>query len=76
MKEIVEPRGAIYELRDIPLGDPTLSVVEIWGSEYQENNAILVRPECLELVSGRRFGEVGILAMCMFFIFGVSLVIC
>lgn len=27
------------------LGDPTLSVLEIWGAEYQESNALLLRPD-------------------------------
>ncbi len=27
------------------LGDPTLSLLEIWGAEYQESNAILVKSE-------------------------------
>ena len=27
------------------VGDKTLSVLEIWGAEYQENNALLIRPE-------------------------------
>lgn len=27
------------------LGDETLSVLEIWGAEYQENNALLIKPE-------------------------------
>ena len=27
------------------VGDNTLSVLEIWGAEYQENNALLIRPE-------------------------------
>lgn len=26
------------------VGDNTLSVLEIWGAEYQENNALLIRP--------------------------------
>jgi phosphoribosylformylglycinamidine synthase len=26
------------------VGDETLSVLEIWGAEYQENNALLIRP--------------------------------
>lgn len=25
-------------------GDPTLSVLELWGAEYQESNALLLRP--------------------------------
>lgn len=27
------------------VGDPTLSVMEIWGAEYQENNALLLKKE-------------------------------
>ncbi|MBT8462418.1 MAG: phosphoribosylformylglycinamidine synthase, partial [Gemmatimonadetes bacterium] len=45
LKEIVEPAGAQIEVRDIPVGDESLSVLEIWGAEYQENDAILLRPE-------------------------------
>jgi phosphoribosylformylglycinamidine synthase len=45
LKEIVEPLGARIEVRSIPLGDDTLSVLEIWGAEYQENDALLLRPE-------------------------------
>ncbi len=44
LKEIVEPAGARLELREIPVGDDSLSVLEIWGAEYQENNALLLRP--------------------------------
>lgn len=50
LKEIVDPQGATYELRSLPTGDPTLSVLEIWGAEYQENNAFLVRESSLEIV--------------------------
>ncbi len=45
LKEIVEPAGARFEIREIPIGDDSLSVLEIWGAEYQENDALLVRPE-------------------------------
>ncbi len=45
LKEIVEPLGAKIRLRAIPVGDETLSVLEIWGAEYQENDALLLRPE-------------------------------
>ncbi len=44
LKEIVEELGARYDVRKVELGDPTLSVCEIWGAEYQENNALLLRP--------------------------------
>ncbi|HEX9885585.1 MAG TPA: phosphoribosylformylglycinamidine synthase [Longimicrobiales bacterium] len=45
LKEIVEPEGARIEVRAVPVGDETLSVLEIWGAEYQENDALLVRTE-------------------------------
>ncbi|CAM9493571.1 unnamed protein product [Chrysoparadoxa australica] len=45
LKEIVEPFGAKYDIRNIKVGDDSMSVLEIWGAEYQENNALLVRPE-------------------------------
>ena len=45
LKEIVEPAGARIDIRAVPVGDETLSVLEIWGAEYQENNALLIRPE-------------------------------
>jgi phosphoribosylformylglycinamidine synthase len=44
LKEIVEPAGARLEIRQIPIGDDSLSVLEIWGAEYQENDALLLRP--------------------------------
>lgn len=43
LKEIVDPLGAIIDMRAIPVGDKSLSAREIWGAEYQENNAFLVR---------------------------------
>ncbi len=49
LKEIVEPAGAKYDIRNILIGDETLSVLEIWGAEYQENNALLIRPESVNL---------------------------
>ncbi len=45
LKEIVSPAGARIEVREIPVGDDTLSVLEIWGAEYQEQDALLIRPE-------------------------------
>ena len=43
VKEIIYPAGAQIEIRKILLGDNTLSVLEIWGAEYQEQNALLIR---------------------------------
>ena len=31
--------------RALPVGDETLSVLELWGAEYQENCALLLRDE-------------------------------
>ena len=45
MKEISEPAGAIIHVKDFILGDPTISVLELWGAEYQESNALLVQEE-------------------------------
>jgi phosphoribosylformylglycinamidine synthase len=45
LKELVEPAGAHVEVRAITVGDETLSVLEIWGAEYQEADALLLRPE-------------------------------
>ncbi|MEJ2193093.1 MAG: phosphoribosylformylglycinamidine synthase [Nitrospirota bacterium] len=45
LKELVEPAGARVDVRKILSGDPTLSVLELWGAEYQENDALLLRPE-------------------------------
>jgi phosphoribosylformylglycinamidine synthase len=45
VKEIVNPAGAKIDIRSIQVGDNTLSVLEIWGAEYQEQNALLLKPE-------------------------------
>lgn len=45
VKEIIYPAGAQIEIRNIQLGDDTLSVLEIWGAEYQEQDALLLRPD-------------------------------
>lgn len=45
VKEIIYPAGAKIEIRRIQLGDDTLSVLEIWGAEYQEQDALLIMPE-------------------------------
>ncbi|XP_068035065.1 phosphoribosylformylglycinamidine synthase [Anomalospiza imberbis] len=55
LKEISEPAGAVIYASRFQLGDPTLSILEIWGAEYQESNALLVRPEALALL--RRLAE-------------------
>ncbi len=49
IKEIIYPAGATISVRNILVGDNTLSVLEIWGAEYQENNALLIMPEKAEV---------------------------
>ncbi|MBM3705369.1 MAG: phosphoribosylformylglycinamidine synthase [Actinobacteria bacterium] len=46
--EIINPAGGRIDIRQINAGDRTMSVLEIWVSEYQERNAFLVYPERLE----------------------------
>ncbi|KAG9466959.1 phosphoribosylformylglycinamidine synthase isoform X1 [Eleutherodactylus coqui] len=50
LKELSEPQGAVIYTKNFQLGDPTLSVLEIWGAEYQESNALLLRPEDAEFL--------------------------
>ena len=52
LPEIVEPAGAVIDLRAIPVGDKTLSVLEIWGNESQERNALLIQPAKLTVLEG------------------------
>ncbi len=50
LKEICEPVGALIKASRFELGDPTLNLLEIWGAEYQESNAILIKSEDVSLV--------------------------
>ena len=50
VKEIIYPLGAEIDIRAIKLGDETMSVLEIWGAEYQENDALLIKPEAQGLL--------------------------
>ncbi|XP_050788679.1 phosphoribosylformylglycinamidine synthase isoform X3 [Gopherus flavomarginatus] len=55
LKELSDPAGAVIYASRFQLGDPTLSVLEIWGAEYQESNALLLRPTDAELL--QRLGQ-------------------
>eukprot|EP00871_Galdieria_phlegrea_P002970 jgi/Galph1/3674/GphlegSOOS_G2371.1 len=46
VKELIYPNGARIDIRKIWVGDKTLSVLEIWGAEYQEQYGLLLRPQC------------------------------
>ena len=50
VKEIIDPLGATIDVREVKLGDETMSVLEIWGAEYQENDALLIKPEARKLL--------------------------
>jgi phosphoribosylformylglycinamidine synthase len=49
VKEIIYPEGAKIDIRKVILGDETLSVLEIWGAEYQENDALLIRSDSINV---------------------------
>ena len=56
MKEIIYPLGASIDIRQVALGDQTMSVLEIWGAEYQENDCLLIKPDArplLEAIAAR-----------------------
>lgn len=50
VKEIIYPLGAEIDIRAIKLGDETMSVLEIWGAEYQENDALLIKSDARGLL--------------------------
>lgn len=50
LKELVEPVGGIIYANRFELGDPTINVLELWGAEYQENNALLCNKKDLSLL--------------------------
>jgi phosphoribosylformylglycinamidine synthase len=47
LTELVEPAGGRVDIRQIKVGDNTMSVLEIWGAEYQERDAFLIHPDRL-----------------------------
>ncbi|MDO9399705.1 MAG: phosphoribosylformylglycinamidine synthase, partial [bacterium] len=48
LTEIIDPIGGKIEIRNINIGDETMSVLEIWSAEYQERNALLIKPNSFE----------------------------
>ena len=52
VKEIIYPGGAEIDIRAIRVGDPSMSVMEIWGAEYQENDCVLIKPDARQLLQG------------------------
>ena len=50
VKEIIYPGGGEINIRAIQLGDATMSVLDIWGAEYQENDALLIAPHSEQML--------------------------
>jgi phosphoribosylformylglycinamidine synthase len=48
LKELVERSGGRVEIRNIRVGDPTMSVLEIYVAEYQERVGFLINPENID----------------------------
>lgn len=48
LKELVEKSGGWVQIRNIRVGDPTMSVLEIYVAEFQERTGFLIRPENIE----------------------------
>jgi len=48
LTELVEPVGGKVDIRKIVVGDKTMSVLEIWGGEYQERDGLLLNPDRLD----------------------------
>ncbi|KAF9409011.1 hypothetical protein HW555_011493 [Spodoptera exigua] len=50
LKELVEPEGAVVYTKEFQLGDPTITTLELWGAEYQENDALLCSKQNREIL--------------------------
>ncbi|KAG7299510.1 hypothetical protein JYU34_016472 [Plutella xylostella] len=50
LKELVEPEGAVVFTSEFQLGDPTITTLELWGAEYQENDALLCTEQHKQLL--------------------------
>lgn len=48
--EILDPVGGLIRVKDIPSGDPSLSIRELWGNESQEREVLIIAPESLRLL--------------------------
>lgn len=52
LKELVEPEGGVVFTKEFQLGDPTITTLELWGAEYQENDALLCSKEQRSTLEG------------------------
>jgi len=45
LKEISEGVGAFIDIRKMLVGDPSMSLLELWTAEFQENDVLLIDPQ-------------------------------
>jgi phosphoribosylformylglycinamidine synthase len=50
LSELVEPKGGVIEIDQLPIGDPTLSDMEIIGNESQERMGLIIDKKDLSLL--------------------------
>ena len=51
VKELVSPNGAYINLNNVTLGDKSLQATEIWCSEFQESDVLLIEEENIEILN-------------------------
>jgi phosphoribosylformylglycinamidine synthase len=51
LKEIISPAGGRIDIRKVISGDASLSVLELWGAEYQESDALLISADSTAMFS-------------------------
>ena len=51
VKELVSPNGAYINLNNVTLGDTTLQGPEIWCSEFQESDVLLIEENNIEILN-------------------------
>ncbi len=49
LTELMEPLGGEVDIRKITVGDPTMSVLELWVAEFQEGFGMLIHPRSIEV---------------------------
>ena len=47
-----KPETVKTHLRNMIIGDPSMSVLELWTAEFQENCALLIKPESEAIFDG------------------------
>ena len=50
VKELVEPIGGMIDLKNVSLGDKTMTSLEIWSAEFQESISILIEQSDVDIV--------------------------